>query len=99
MAPGNVFYPILIETLYLFCVIPGTQTKSNLSFVREEIFNDKYRVSWEPNFEEETVTFQVTVGTTGFVGFGLSNTGGMTGADIVIGGVNPDGTSYFQVIN
>lgn len=54
-------------------------------------------VEWEVDFEQKTIIFDVTAATTGFVGFGLSPAGGMAGSDIVIGGIYPDGTSYFKV--
>ncbi|XP_026175237.1 DBH-like monooxygenase protein 2 homolog isoform X2 [Mastacembelus armatus] len=41
------------------------------------------------------ITFKLVVNTTGWVGFGLSPNGGMTGADIVMGGLGPRG-SYFS---
>uniref|UniRef100_A0A8C2H7N4 Monooxygenase, DBH-like 1, like n=1 Tax=Cyprinus carpio TaxID=7962 RepID=A0A8C2H7N4_CYPCA len=41
-----------------------------------------------------TILFELTVNTSGWVGFGFSPKGGMTGADIVIGGVGPEGR-YF----
>lgn len=42
------------------------------------------------------ITFQLTVNTTGWVGFGLSPNGDMDDADIVMGGLGPSG-SYFAV--
>ena len=65
--------------------------------IREERFSDKYHVRWENNFEKKIISFRVTVETKGFVGFGVSPNGGMTGADLIIGGVYPNGTHYFQV--
>lgn len=56
----------------------------------------KFVVEWET--EADTATFTVTVETRGFVGFGLSPAGGMHEADIVIGGIDPNGNSYFAVI-
>ena len=44
----------------------------------------------------QNITFQLSVNTTGWVGFGLSPKGNMIGADIVIGGVESNGT-YFKV--
>jgi len=64
--------------------------------VREETFNDKIHVRWENNFEKSIISFRVTAQTTGFVGFGVSPNGGMAGADLVIGGVYPNGTHYFK---
>uniref|UniRef100_A0A8C4S874 DOMON domain-containing protein n=1 Tax=Erpetoichthys calabaricus TaxID=27687 RepID=A0A8C4S874_ERPCA len=45
------------------------------------------------------ITFQVVANTAGWVGFGFSPSGSMTGSDVVIGGVNPDGTVYFACLN
>lgn len=59
-----------------------------------------YIVAWEitdASTRNATITFDLTVQTTGFVGFGISKNGGMGGADIVIGGVFPNGTAYFSV--
>ncbi len=59
---------------------------------------ENYVVDWWINYDAKSVEFQVFVNTSGWIGFGLSPTGGMTGADIVIGGVYENGTSYFSVI-
>lgn len=59
----------------------------------------KYNLYWTPPEDingESEIMFKVEVQAKGFVGFGLSPTGGMTGADIVTGWVK-DGKSYFQV--
>lgn len=45
---------------------------------------------------EHQVHFNVTVETKGYVGFGLTRKGKMSGADIVIGGVLPSGLPYFS---
>lgn len=55
----------------------------------------KYVLEWDVDWTTERVTFNVTVETTGYVGFGLSSNGKMSGADIVIGGVMPSGKWYF----
>ncbi|CAL8128851.1 unnamed protein product [Orchesella dallaii] len=56
----------------------------------------KYILEWEVNWSEKRVIFNVTVETNGYVGFGLSKKGQMSGADIVIGGVDPSGRVYFS---
>ncbi|XP_074647748.1 DBH-like monooxygenase protein 2 homolog [Tubulanus polymorphus] len=53
----------------------------------------KYLLEWkynrgQPGSNNGSITFRVTVKTTGYVGFGLSRNGGMKGADIVIGWVH-----------
>jgi len=55
----------------------------------------KYLLEWEVIWAEKRVIFNVTVQTQGYVAFGLSKRGQMDGADIVIGGVDRDGRSYF----
>lgn len=59
--------------------------------------NEKYLVEWEAYLDTNTIIFELTVATTGYVGFGISPVGGMTGADIIIGGVHPNGSVYFSV--
>lgn len=58
----------------------------------------EYVLNWEYDQPQETIYFEAVVATKGFVGLGLSPTGGMTGADIVVGGVADDGTPYFLVV-
>uniref|UniRef100_A0A8C4S9T8 DOMON domain-containing protein n=1 Tax=Erpetoichthys calabaricus TaxID=27687 RepID=A0A8C4S9T8_ERPCA len=53
-------------------------------------------ISWGFDNNGGPITFQVVANTTGWVGFGFSPSGSMTGSDVVIGGVNPDGTVYFD---
>lgn len=60
--------------------------------------NGKYSVEWEVDLETEIIVFTVDVETTGFVGFGISMNPSMDGADIVIGGVRDNQTTYFNVI-
>ncbi|XP_028665309.2 DBH-like monooxygenase protein 2 homolog [Erpetoichthys calabaricus] len=52
-------------------------------------------ISWGFDNNGGPITFQVVANTAGWVGFGFSPSGSMTGSDVVIGGVNPDGTVYF----
>ncbi|KAK9956806.1 hypothetical protein ABG768_014516 [Culter alburnus] len=52
------------------------------------------RLKWGFDEIRGTILFELTVNTSGWVGFGFSSKGGMTGADIIIGGVGPKG-SYF----
>lgn len=60
----------------------------------------KYQLEWLVSLAEKRITFNVTVQTTGYVGFGLSTSSGsskMAGADIVLGGVNSKtGEIYFS---
>ncbi len=56
----------------------------------------KVRLKWGFDEIQGTILFELTVNTSGWVGLGFSPKGGMTGADVVIGGVGPDGR-YFTV--
>ncbi|KAJ6644163.1 DBH-like monooxygenase protein 1 like [Pseudolycoriella hygida] len=58
--------------------------------------NGRYLVEWEAYTDTQTIIFDLTVATSGFVGFGISPVGGMTGADIIIGGVHPNSSVYFS---
>lgn len=53
-----------------------------------------YSVTWTVNGDR--ITFDIVAETTGWVGLGLNNDGSMTGADIVIAGVN-NGQKYIHV--
>jgi hypothetical protein len=55
--------------------------------------DDKYHLYW--SYTDTDITFEVHVETLGFVGFGISATGGMKDADIVIGWVK-DGVATFD---
>lgn len=59
----------------------------------------KYQLEWLVDWNLKRVTFKVAAETTGYVGFGLSVNGKMSGADIVIGGVSSNGNPYFMVLN
>ncbi|CAL8068056.1 unnamed protein product [Orchesella dallaii] len=57
--------------------------------------NGRYRMDRLVDWKEKRVIFNVTVETTGFICFGLSKTGEVEGADIIIGGVHENGEVYF----
>lgn len=77
----------------------ATENDGRQSNRQREVLESTGRVivEWEVDFADKTILFDVTAETTGFVGFGLSPGGGMSGSDIVIGGIHPNGTSYFSV--
>ncbi|RVE55850.1 hypothetical protein OJAV_G00230240 [Oryzias javanicus] len=52
-------------------------------------------LKWGFDNVQGEITFQLAVNSTGWVGFGFSPSGEMYGADIVIGGVGPNG-NYFN---
>jgi hypothetical protein len=54
----------------------------------------KYTLHW--GITNTTLELKVVVNATGWVGFGLSPTGGMKGSDIVMGWINADGSKSFS---
>ena len=88
----------LLFAVFPLLIISFNPTKSEV-IKRSEYLdtNEKYYVEWEVDFNTNLVTFNVQVETTGYVGFGVSPGPSMAGADIVIGGVHPNGSSYFGV--
>ena len=62
---------------------------------------DDYQLYWNINRTGDpltsTVSFAVRVRTTGWVGLGVSPTGGMAGSDVVIGWVNDQGDHFLHV--
>ncbi|XP_013404193.1 MOXD1 homolog 2-like [Lingula anatina] len=55
--------------------------------------DDDYYIHWK--FDDTSITFNVTARTTGYVALGFSPSGGMKGADIIIGWVK-DGKVTIQ---
>ena len=59
--------------------------------------SNNYKLYWSFSRQEETITFAVRVGTTGWIGFGLSPNGQMPNSDVVVGWVDNSGTAQFHV--
>nr|XP_006626174.2 PREDICTED: DBH-like monooxygenase protein 2 homolog [Lepisosteus oculatus] len=68
---------------------------TSLQFSEHLDAKQEVTVRWGFNEPGSPVTFEVTFPTLGWVGFGFSPSGGMSGADIVIGGIHPNGSTYF----
>ena len=87
----------------LICLVIGLGAAVNLeakypfSAVLLDNENGYYALYWNFTRSTETIYFAVNVRTTGWVGFGLSPDGQMTGSDVVIGWVANDGTGYLHV--
>jgi len=87
---------LLVILLHSFCH-PLACTLVSAAKWNKEFEDGNYLARWEVNMEEQKIYFHVSVATDGFVGFGISPIPGMIGADIVIGGVLLNGSSYFGV--
>ncbi len=85
--------------LLLALFVPAVLSAIDLSSypLSADLRPGNYRVHWGFNVEAKTIRFAVNVSTTGWVGLGLSPTGGMTNSDIVIGWVNDQGVAFLDV--
>lgn len=83
---------LILLTLVAFSSVIG-------QYANEETLDGqgRYILRWNLLPESESIEFEVEADTTGFVGFGISPSGTMTGADIFIGGVHSNGTIYGEV--
>ena len=57
---------------------------------------EKMKLFWTIDWDDESVSFAVEAETTGWVGLGFSSNGQMIGSDMVIGWVK-DGTGFLTV--
>ena len=88
---------IMVE---LFCIVFFMGVLSLGQSVKQQspLDNNKnFNFTWELNENQDQITFEVTVRTLGFIGFGIAPKASMMEADLIIGGVYDDGTTYFQV--
>ena len=58
---------------------------------------NKYHLNWSFDDDKQQITFNVVVETRGWVGFGISPNGGMTGSDLIIGWIDHFGRTHFHV--
>ena len=85
---------IVLATLLPFAF--GTQFPFSATLLKDSSGQPIYELQWSFDVVQQTITFNVLVKTTGWVGFGLSPNGGMIGSDVVTGWVNSTG-AYLQV--
>ena len=74
----------------------GAQYPFSATLSKDSFDQPIYQLQWTFDVVQQTITFNVLVKTTGWVGFGLSPNGGMVGSDVVTGWVNDTG-AYLQV--
>src|SRR5688572_25165014 len=87
---------LLLLTMGLWTLVKGHAPPSSGSQSLD--LSEGFHLEWEVDSSHERVTFLVVGETLGYVGFGISPNGGMDGADMVIGGVLPNGFAYISVI-
>jgi len=59
--------------------------------------SNKFHLKWSFDHSKQQITFNVVVQTRGWIGFGISPNGGMTGSDLIIGWVDDNGLTHFHV--
>lgn len=55
----------------------------------------RFNLSWK--FDNNTITFEVSVMTNGWIGLGFSPNGGMTNADMVVGWIDNNNVPHISV--
>ncbi len=91
---AKYFVPLLI---LLLSTCKGYQVDNNPYRHMEILDKDgKFQLEWLVDLSTSRIIFNATVQTKGYIGLGLSRKGKMSGADIVIGGVLPNGQPYFS---
>lgn len=83
----------LVQVLSVLCLV---QYGKGARWSHSAMLNPDYRLLWSLGPGKQDITFELQVRTLGYIGFGFSKDGRMTGADMVIGWVDK-GQVYFQV--
>jgi hypothetical protein len=83
----------LVQVLSVLCAV---QYGKAARWSHSAMLSPDYRLLWSLGPGPQDITFELQVRTLGYVGFGFSKDGRMTGADIVVGWVDK-GQVYFQV--
>ena len=102
MHPNYIFYNMafMLHLLVAVSLLPlalGSLPFSSTLATDPATGQALYQLYWTFDNTQKTITFNVVVRTTGWVGFGLSPDGGMVGSDVVIGWIASDGSSHFHV--
>ncbi len=93
----NMF--VYIFAVAILCTAAHGEEDLNTRYRFQHVLDDEglYVLHWSFDLEAGTIAFAVNVSTTGWVGFGLSPNGQMPLSDVVIGWVDDQGETQFQV--
>ena len=93
------YQQIVVAILLLAAIVQLATSAHNLveEYRFSAILDDGYTLHWNFNLEQQSIDFAVNVSTTGWIGFGLSPNGQMPQSDVVIGWVDNDGNTVFDV--
>ncbi|XP_068810334.1 putative DBH-like monooxygenase protein 2 [Struthio camelus] len=85
----------MLLLLFIPCLCSGQSAPPLLRFSSFLDPSNMVYLRWDHN-EQELMTFELQVLTTGWVAFGFSPHGKLPGSDIVMGGIFPNGSIYFS---
>ncbi|XP_060092503.1 putative DBH-like monooxygenase protein 2 [Heteronotia binoei] len=91
-------HPCMKSLLFLLstlCLCSSHSTSRPLRFSAYLDPKQQFYLRWDHD-SKEMMTFELHVQSTGWVAFGFTTHGELPGADVVIGGVLPDGNLYFS---
>lgn len=91
---GNMVLLWMYTLLSLMWDTDGQSTSWDYTYYRALDYEGKYILGWRYN--ETDIEFELTAQTQGYIGFGLSKTGEMYPADLVIGWMS-EGQMYLGV--
>ncbi len=86
--------PALLILLMVFNVNCQTYDRNTVFGNKADLSGSDYKLEWD--YTTTDIVFRATVKTNGWVGFGLSNTGGMAGSDIILAWTGSDGSIQFR---
>jgi len=102
MADPSYFKTVIFTLFSLVSFASGgTILRNDETFIevnREQLDpQGSYLLSWTVDLKLQKITFEVEAATLGYVGFGISPSGGMAGADLFIAGKFTNGSNYAYV--
>jgi len=86
--------PALLILLMVFNVNCQTYDQNTVFVNKADLSGSDYKLEW--NYTPTDIVFRATVKTTGWVGFGLSSSGGMAGSDIILAWTGSDKSIQFR---
>ncbi|XP_056150518.1 DBH-like monooxygenase protein 2 homolog [Lampris incognitus] len=86
---------LFLSVLLAWPTAAGAHKDTEMPFMEYLDPNQQVKLKWGFSEIQGNITFELSINTTGWVGFGFSPNGGMAGSDIVIGGTGPNG-NYFN---
>lgn len=91
-------WALTLLTSGIFAAVPTMDTVVK-DFHGKEFLDGRgeYLLEWTIDWRNRMMIFNITVATSGWIGFGFSKDGQMKDADMVVAGVSPDQRPYITV--